>query len=117
MPAEEQHWQTITKPPLDERTGEHRWTQDAAKRLVGHQVEHPVSVQEKVARLHDLARDEEVPDARPWPAWRPARRSRGPVRRRGGLVRPRRGRVVLGDQDVHGRGAHRSALRSSWYAE
>ncbi|MEV0387754.1 DUF6192 family protein [Nonomuraea sp. NPDC050643] len=56
MPEDEKRWTTIAKPPRDERTGEHRWTQDAAERLV----DHPVSVQEKVERIHDLARDQQV---------------------------------------------------------
>lgn len=31
-----------------------------ARRLVGHAVDHPVTVQEKVSAIHDLARDEQV---------------------------------------------------------
>ncbi|WP_306454792.1 DUF6192 family protein [Streptomyces sp. Ag82_O1-15] len=47
------------RPPLHPRPGKRRWTQDAAKRLVGWQVSHPQSVQEKVEVIHDLAADEQ----------------------------------------------------------
>ncbi|XVV07759.1 DUF6192 family protein [Actinosynnema sp. CA-248983] len=50
----------MRRPPLHPRSGTRRWTPDAAKRLVGWQVERPVSVQEKVERIHDLARDDAV---------------------------------------------------------
>ncbi|MFI0425149.1 DUF6192 family protein [Spongiactinospora sp. 9N601] len=57
---DEERWKRIADPPLDQRTGEHRWTEDAAKRLFGQQVSRPQTVQEKIERIHDLARDEEV---------------------------------------------------------
>ncbi|GIH97966.1 DUF6192 family protein [Planobispora siamensis] len=57
---EQARWRQITRPPLDERTGHCRWTPDAASRIVGYQVERPVSVKEKVRAIHDLAGDEEV---------------------------------------------------------
>ncbi|WP_332836439.1 DUF6192 family protein [Streptomyces capitiformicae] len=50
----------MAHPPRDEATGRRRWTPDAAKRRVGHQVAKPVSTQEKVNAIHTLARDEEV---------------------------------------------------------
>nr|WP_306334752.1 DUF6192 family protein [Streptomyces sp. KL118A] len=40
--------------------GKQRWTVDDANRLVGRQVEHPISHQEKVTAIHSLARDDEV---------------------------------------------------------
>jgi hypothetical protein len=40
--------------------GRTRWTVDDAKRRVGHQVDTPVSPQEKVTAIHSLAQDEEV---------------------------------------------------------
>ncbi|WP_431921148.1 DUF6192 family protein [Nonomuraea jabiensis] len=57
---EQERYARLADPPLHTRSGTRRWTMDAAKRLVGHQVEHPITVQEKVERIHDLARDEEV---------------------------------------------------------
>ena len=60
IPNETERWEAIAHPPLHERTGTHRWTQDAARRLVGQQVDHPVSVQEKIEAIHDMARDESV---------------------------------------------------------
>lgn len=51
---------TLRRPPRHPRTGERRWTPDAAKRLVGWQVDTPETVQEKVDRIHDLAADEAV---------------------------------------------------------
>ncbi|TQK44503.1 hypothetical protein FBY35_6011 [Streptomyces sp. SLBN-118] len=50
----------LTHPPLDKRTGQHRWTPDAAKRQVGHQVARPVTPQEKINAIHTLAREEDV---------------------------------------------------------
>ncbi|MEV1174533.1 DUF6192 family protein [Nonomuraea sp. NPDC049784] len=32
IPDEQERWAALAEPPLHERTGEHRWTQDAAKR-------------------------------------------------------------------------------------
>lgn len=57
---ETQRYATITDPAPHTRSGERRWTEDAALREVGQQVEHPVTVQEKVERSHDSARDEQV---------------------------------------------------------
>lgn len=57
---EDERFEAITSPPVDERTGQHRWTPDQAKRRVGHQVAKPVSPQEKINAIHTLARDEEV---------------------------------------------------------
>ncbi|MFC5827226.1 DUF6192 family protein [Nonomuraea insulae] len=50
---EQERYARLAEPPLHERSGTRRWTMDAAKRLVGHQVERPVSVQEKVERIRD----------------------------------------------------------------
>jgi hypothetical protein len=60
---EQERHARLGRPPLNERTGERRWTMDAARRDVGRQVGHPVSVQEKIEAVHDLARDEEVASA------------------------------------------------------
>uniref|UniRef100_UPI002F9116A7 DUF6192 family protein n=1 Tax=Kitasatospora indigofera TaxID=67307 RepID=UPI002F9116A7 len=56
LPDEEERFAAIRRPPA----GKARWTVDDANRLVGRQVESPVSVQEKVTAIHTLARDEEV---------------------------------------------------------
>jgi hypothetical protein len=53
----------IAEPPLIKRTGEHRWNQDGACRVVGWQVGRPESVQEKVDAVHELVTDAKV-------AWR-----------------------------------------------
>lgn len=50
----------IQDPPLDERTGAHRWTPDLANREVGRKVDTPTSPQERIEAIHDLARDETV---------------------------------------------------------
>ncbi|MFE5138959.1 DUF6192 family protein [Streptomyces fagopyri] len=56
----EDRFEQIAKPPAHPRTGKARWTGDAAKRLVGWQVDTPRSVQEKVEAIHDLGSDEQV---------------------------------------------------------
>ena len=60
MSDPEARFATIAQPPLIKRTGEHRWTQDEARRMVGWQVDHPESVQEKVNAVHELVADEQV---------------------------------------------------------
>ena len=58
---DEQHrFATVADPPVDQRTGARRWTPDAAKRLMGRQVERPETVQEKVVAVHALVNDEDV---------------------------------------------------------
>jgi hypothetical protein len=57
---ESERFTAITQPPVHPRTGRREWTLDGARRVVGERVDHPVSVQEKVQAVHDLARDEEV---------------------------------------------------------
>lgn len=54
--SDTERFAAIAKLP-DGRT---RWTVDDAKRRVGHQVDTPVSPQEKVTAIHSLAQDEEV---------------------------------------------------------
>jgi hypothetical protein len=56
---ENERFAAIANPPEHPRLGR-VWTQDGAKRLVGQSVDHPVTVQEKVTAIHDLARDERV---------------------------------------------------------
>jgi Family of unknown function (DUF6192) len=57
---EKERWAAMDDPPFNARTGERRWTQDGAKRLVGRRVDRPVTVDEKVRAVADLTRDEEV---------------------------------------------------------
>lgn len=56
---QDERFAAIAHPPEHPRLGR-VWTQDGAKRLVGQSVDHPVTVQEKVSAIHDLARDEQV---------------------------------------------------------
>ncbi|MFD7626557.1 DUF6192 family protein [Streptomyces sp. NPDC059851] len=56
IPDEEERFAAIKKPPA----GKSRWTVDEAHRLVGRQVEHPETPQEKITGIRSLARDEEV---------------------------------------------------------
>lgn len=58
--VDKDRWAMIKRPPVDERTGQRRWTTDAAKRLVGYRPGTPKTVQEKVEAIHDLAADDEV---------------------------------------------------------
>jgi hypothetical protein len=53
-------FELIRNPPFNPHYGTHRWTQDAAKREAGWQVQNPVSVQEKVTAIHGLASDDRV---------------------------------------------------------
>jgi hypothetical protein len=57
---DEERWERITKPPLDKRTQTHRWTDTAAKQAVDQKFADTTSVQQKVERIHDLARNEQV---------------------------------------------------------
>lgn len=57
---QDERFEAIANPPLDERTGQRRWAPDQAKRRVGHQVAKPVTPQEKINTIHALARDDEV---------------------------------------------------------
>ncbi|NKS56344.1 hypothetical protein GS504_01780 [Rhodococcus hoagii] len=60
IPDDEERYAAIASPPLQERTGERRWTSDTAKRRVGWRVDTPLTLQEKVERIHDLAADDDV---------------------------------------------------------
>jgi hypothetical protein len=60
IPDEQQRYQQLAEPPRNERTGEHRWTPDAANRVVGWQVDTPESPQEKINKIHDLATSDDV---------------------------------------------------------
>ncbi|MFI6663264.1 DUF6192 family protein [Streptomyces sp. NPDC050523] len=53
-------FEVIRNPPLNEHTGERRWNGDAAKRAMGWKTDIPVTTQEKVAVIRDLAEDESV---------------------------------------------------------
>jgi hypothetical protein len=57
---EPERYKLISTRPLNKRSGERRWTIDMAKREVGQTPHHPVSTQEKINRINDLARDDEV---------------------------------------------------------
>lgn len=50
----------IRTPPQNERTGAHRWDVDTACRRAGWTPRTPVTTQEKVNRIHDLAKDDTV---------------------------------------------------------
>ncbi|WP_405673692.1 DUF6192 family protein [Streptomyces sp. NBC_01530] len=57
---QEERWAAIEELPRNPRTGERRWTPDAAKRLVGQRVERPVTAEEKIRAVTDLVADDEV---------------------------------------------------------
>lgn len=44
-------------------TGQRRWTNDSAKRLVGQLVDRPITVEEKIQAVTDLPRDDEIAKA------------------------------------------------------
>lgn len=50
-----ERWEKILHAPFHERSGTNRWTLDAARRVVGHQVSRPVTPQEKIRAIHTLA--------------------------------------------------------------
>ncbi|MFD4407187.1 DUF6192 family protein [Nocardia sp. NPDC058499] len=56
---EERH-ELLLNPPLLGRTGEYRWTVDSAARHVGWRPSHAESEQERIDRIHDLAKDDQV---------------------------------------------------------
>ncbi|MFI1279239.1 DUF6192 family protein [Streptomyces sp. NPDC020858] len=53
---EDERFAAVKQPP----EGKTRWTADDASRVLGWQVENPVSKQEKISAIHALAQDEEV---------------------------------------------------------
>ncbi|MFI7296863.1 DUF6192 family protein [Streptomyces sp. NPDC050121] len=56
-------FELIRNPPLSERTGRRRWSAEVAKKLVGWKTEEvlvPVTAQEKVEAIRELARDDEA---------------------------------------------------------
>ncbi|MFI1203519.1 DUF6192 family protein [Streptomyces sp. NPDC020883] len=53
-------FEKIADPPAHPRSGKLEWSGDAARRLVGWQVDTPRTAQEKVEAIHDLARDDQV---------------------------------------------------------
>ncbi|MFG3105092.1 DUF6192 family protein [Streptomyces sp. NPDC048182] len=57
---EEERWVSVEDAPFNPRASRKQWTTDGAKRLVGHQVDNPVSVEEKVRAVKDLTRDDDV---------------------------------------------------------
>lgn len=57
---EDERWVAIEDAPFNSRSGRKQWTSDGAKRLVGQQVDRPVTVEEKVRAVTDLTRDDDV---------------------------------------------------------
>ncbi|MFE9499826.1 DUF6192 family protein [Streptomyces collinus] len=57
---EAERWAAIEDAPFNPRSKRKQWTTDGAKRLVGQQVDRPVTVEEKVRAVKDLTRDDEV---------------------------------------------------------
>lgn len=57
---EDERWAAVHDAPLNPRTGARQWTPDGAKRVVGQRVDRPVTLDEKVAAVADLTRDDEV---------------------------------------------------------
>lgn len=53
-------YELIQHPPASERTGRCEWSGDAAKRAAGWSTATPVTVEEKVEAIRDLAQDERV---------------------------------------------------------
>ncbi|MGW6791603.1 DUF6192 family protein [Streptomyces chartreusis] len=53
-------YELIRHPPADDRTGEVRWSGDAAKRAAGWPSATPVTVTEQVEAIPGLAQDEQV---------------------------------------------------------
>nr|WP_237330043.1 DUF6192 family protein [Streptomyces sp. BA2] len=53
-------YELIQSPPVNERTGRSEWSGDAAKRAAGWASATPVTVEEKVEAIRDLAADETV---------------------------------------------------------
>lgn len=47
---EEERWVSVEDAPFNSRACREQWTTDGAKRLVGHQVDHPVSVEDRITR-------------------------------------------------------------------
>ncbi|GGP73000.1 DUF6192 family protein [Streptomyces sindenensis] len=60
IPDEAERWVAIEDAPFNPRRNRKQWTTDGAKRLVGQQVDRPVTVEEKVRAVRDLTRDDEV---------------------------------------------------------
>jgi hypothetical protein len=56
-------FELIGNPPLSERTGQRRWSAEVAQKVVGwkpEEVQVPVTAQEKVEAIRELARDDEA---------------------------------------------------------
>lgn len=47
---EEERWVAVEDAPFNPRSNRKQWTSDGAKRLIGQQVDNPVSVEEKCGR-------------------------------------------------------------------
>lgn len=53
-------FELIDSPPVNPRTGIRRWSCDTARRTVGWTPERPATPQEKIDRVHDLAKDNNI---------------------------------------------------------
>jgi hypothetical protein len=60
LAGRDDRFDVISTPPHGERTGECRWDVDSACRKVGWRPRTAVTPQEKIERIHDLAKDEVV---------------------------------------------------------
>ncbi|GAA1564188.1 DUF6192 family protein [Actinomadura kijaniata] len=60
---DDERWAAIADPPLDERTGRRRWTEDAARTRIGQPTRTPTTLAQKVRAIHDLAADDQVASA------------------------------------------------------
>ncbi|MEV4442556.1 DUF6192 family protein [Streptomyces sp. NPDC049577] len=52
---ENERFEAVGSPPVDDVSGTRRWTTNLAKKHVGRRPDRPGTVQEKVDRVHDLA--------------------------------------------------------------
>lgn len=56
----DERFEVIKNPPYNEHTGDHRWSTNLAAHAAGHMPRDPISSEERVVKIHDLARDERV---------------------------------------------------------
>ncbi|PPJ27829.1 hypothetical protein C5E45_16345 [Nocardia nova] len=56
----DERYELLTHPPKNKRTNEYRWDTDSAAREAGWRPKTPTSDQERIDRIHDLAKDDSV---------------------------------------------------------